>query len=75
MSPSLPPAALMVGAVATTLAAAGPVAAMARIRARADGEPVLWWWHGDVFGKRPGEIAKRLLRINGIGFNRVQTLE
>ena len=74
MSPSLPPAALMVGAVATTLAAAGPVAAMARIRARADGEPVLWWWHGDVFGKRPGEIAKRLLRINGIGFNRVRRL-
>lgn len=51
-----------------------PVAAMARIRARMDGEPVLWWWQGDVFGKRPGEIAKRLLRITGIGFNRVRRL-
>ncbi len=53
---------------------AEPVAAMARIRARADGEPVLWWWQGDVFGKRPGEIAKRLLRITGIGFNRLRRL-
>jgi len=50
------------------------VAAMARIRARTDGEPVLWCWQGDVFGKRPGEIAKRLLRITGIGFNRVRRL-
>jgi hypothetical protein len=53
---------------------AGPVAALARIRARADGEPVLWHWQGDVFGKRPGEIAKHLLRITGIGFNRLHRL-
>ena len=54
MSPALPSPALMIlGAVPMT----EPVAAMARIRARTDGEPVLWWWQGDVFGKRPGEIA------------------
>jgi hypothetical protein len=51
-----------------------PVPVMARIRARLDGEPALWWWQGDVFGKRPGEIAKRLLRITGIGFSRVRRL-
>ncbi|MEQ1800759.1 MAG: DUF1838 family protein [Gammaproteobacteria bacterium] len=71
MSPSLPPPALL-AALATL--PAGPVAAMARIRARVDGEPVLWWWQGDVFGKRPGEIARRLLRITGIGFNRIRRL-
>ena len=71
MSPSLPPAAmLVVSAVSMT----DPVAVLARIRARMDGEPVLWWWQGDVFGKRPGEIAKRLLRITGIGFNRLRRL-
>ena len=51
-----------------------PVAVLARIRARLDGEPVLWWWQGEVFGKRPGEIAKRLLIIHGIGFNRMRRL-
>ena len=71
MSPSLPSPALM---LLSTVSLTEPVAAMARIRARADGEPVLWWWQGDVFGKRPGEIAKRLLRITGIGFNRVRRL-
>ena len=71
MSPSLPSPALMIPG---TAAMSGPVAAMARIRARLDGEAVLWWWQGDVFGKRPGEIAKRLLRITGIGFNRVRRL-
>ncbi len=55
------------------ISAAQPVAALARIRARSDGEPVLWWWQGEVLGKRPGEIAKRLMRISGIGigFNRL----
>jgi len=71
MSPALPPAALL---VAGAFSPAEPVAAMARIRARTDGEPVLWWWQGDVFGKRPGEIATRLMRITGIGFNRLRRL-
>ena len=57
-----------------TISASQPVAALARIRARSDGEPVLWWWQGEVLGKRPGEIAKRLMRINGIGFNRLTRL-
>ena len=61
---------MVVSAVSMT----DPVAVLARIRARMDGEPVLWWWQGDVFGKRPGEIAKRLLRITGVGFNRLRRL-
>lgn len=60
--------------VATAVSMTDPVAVLARIRARMDGEPVLWWWQGDVFGKRPGEIARRLLRITGIGFNRLRRL-
>jgi hypothetical protein len=56
------------------ISTSAPVAALARIRARSDGQPVLWWWQGEVLGKRPGEIAKRLLRINGIGFNRLSRL-
>ena len=40
------------------ISAAQPVAALARIRARSDGEAVLWWWQGEVLGKRPGEIAR-----------------
>ena len=77
MSPSLPPAALMVASSASSTPSSGdwrasPVAALARIRARSDAEPVLWWWQGDVFGKRPGEIARRLLRISGVGFNRIR---
>jgi hypothetical protein len=55
-----------------TISAAEPVATLARIRARSDGQPVLWWWHGEVLGKRPGEIARRLMRINGVGFNRLR---
>ena len=57
-----------------TISATQPVATLARIRARSDGEPVLWWWQGEVLGKRPGEIAKRLMRITGIGFNRLSRL-
>ncbi|MEO7386896.1 MAG: DUF1838 family protein [Gammaproteobacteria bacterium] len=71
MAPSLPPAAML---AAFAISPAEPVAAMARIRARLDGGPVLWWWQGDIFGKRPGEIARHLLRITGIGFNRVGRL-
>lgn len=57
-----------------SISAAEPVATLARIRARSDGQPVLWWWHGEVLGKRPGEIARRLMRINGVGFNRLTRL-
>ena len=71
MSPSLPPAALL---MATSVSLTDPVAVLARVRARLVGEPVLWWWQGDVFGKRPGEIARRILRIEGIGFNRLRRL-
>ena len=81
MTPSLPPGPLYVAAAASAagpatdaaaLLAGEPVALMARIRARADGGLVLWWWQGDVFGKRPGEITRRLLRISGVGFNRIR---
>lgn len=74
MSPSLPPAALMAAAAAPDLTAGSPVALMARVRARSDGLPVLWWWQGQVHGKRPGEMAQRLMDIQGVGFNRVRRL-
>lgn len=65
----------MAATAASDLTAGSPVALMARVRARSDGEPVLWWWQGQVFGKRPGEIARCLMIIQGIGFNRVRRLQ
>jgi len=47
------------------------VAAMARIRGGVGGEAALWWWSGRVYARRPGEIARLLLGVTGIGWSRI----
>ena len=49
---------------------ASAVALMARLRGGVGDTPGCWWWSGRVYGRRPGEIARLLLTVTGVGFSR-----
>ena len=41
------------------------IAAYARMRGNLDGTPGMWWYRGNVFAKRDGDVAVRVLKIEG----------
>ena len=51
------------------------IAAYARMRGNLDGTPGMWWYRGNFFAKRAGEVAERVLKIEGFSFNRLARRE
>ena len=47
------------------------VEAYARMRGNLDGTPGMWWYRGNMFAKRPDDVAERVLKIEGFSFNRL----
>ena len=39
------------------------VEAYARMRGNLDGTPGMWWYRGNMFAKRPDDVAERVLKI------------